>query len=276
MPRIVKGDGSTEDFDVAKLESSFAHSGAEPGLARSVAHRIAASVKAGMSTSDIYRNAYALLKKEEEGIAARYSMRRAIFDLGPTGFPFEDFISEVMRRRGFTVTTRSEVAGKCARHEVDVLLKKDGRTMGAELKFHNLPGYTTDLKTALYVEARFRDIRLGAEHRGERCVIDEGWLITNTKFTTTAIAFAECSGITLLGWSYPQNASLAALIRETGVYPLTILSSLTRRDKEALLRNGVALCESLVEDERALDSAGIPRKKHAAIRKESAAVCGIG
>lgn len=275
MPTIVKGDGSREPFEAQKLEASLKRSGAEPELATRIAEKIAATVKDGMTTTEIYKNAYKLLHKEEKVSAARYSMRRAILDLGPTGYPFEDFVSEMMRLRGYKTKLRQVIDGKCTKHEVDVVFEKDGHTIGAELKFHNQPGFKTDLKTALYVEARYRDIVIGAEERGEKCAIDEGCLMTNTKFSRTAIDFAECAGITLIGWSYPNEGNLLSMIQETGVYPITVLSSLSRKEKGKLLMDGVALCRSVAQDPESLLRAGISKSKHQQIIAESTAVCAV-
>lgn len=275
MPTIVKGDGTREEFDVSKLTSSMERSGAPKELAKEVAEKVAGTVKDGMTTTEIYRNAYKLLHKEEKVTAARYSMRRAILDLGPTGYPFEDFVSEMMRLRGYNTQLRQVIKGKCTTHEVDVVFEKDGHTIGAELKFHNQPGFKTDLKTALYVEARYRDIVLGAEEGGKKCAIDEGCLITNTKFSRTAIEFSECAGINLIGWSYPHEGNLLEMIRETGVYPVTVLSSLSKKEKEHLLMDGVALCRTVAEDPDSLLRAGISKSKHQQIIAESTAVCAV-
>jgi len=275
MATIVKGDGSREEFEVGKLVSSMKRSGAEYELAQKIAEKVAATVRDGMTTTEIYRNAYKELAKEEKVTAARYSMRRAILELGPTGFPFEDFVSEMMRLRGYTSKVRQVIRGKCASHEVDVVFEKDNYTVGAELKFHNVPGFKTDLKTALYVEARFRDILEGAKLSGKESDIDEGLLITNTKFSSTAISFAECAGLKLLGWSYPSEGNLLDMIRETGVYPLTVLSSLTKKEKTMLLMQGAALCRSVAEDPEVLLKAGIPKRKHQEVIAESTAVCAV-
>jgi hypothetical protein len=264
MPVIVKGDGSTEVFDASKLERSLKHAGAPAGLAERITGDITASVHDGMTTTEIYRNAFTVLHKEEKLSAARYSMRRAILDLGPTGFPFEDYISELMRARGYTVQTRVVMPGACAEHEVDVVMKKDGRTIGAELKFHNTPGFKTDLKVALYVKARFDDI-------GKK--VDEGWLITNTKFTENAISYASCAGITLVGWNHPQGKGLADMIQESKLYPVTVLTDLSGAEKERLLAGGVPLCRMIAENPDVLAKAGIPPGKRERIVAESAALC---
>lgn len=273
--QIVKGDGTQEEFDVRKLEESFKRSGTPPDVASKTAAEVARTVQSGMTTTEIYKNAYKLLKKKEKVIAARYSMRRAILELGPTGFPFEDYVCELMRAYGYTATVRQTLKGRCSEHEVDVVLSKGDQHIGAELKFHNAPGFKTDLKTALYVRARYWDIEYGAKDRNEQCAIDEAWLVTNTKFTKHAIEYAKCAGITLLGWSYPLDKNLADMIQETGVYPVTVLSGLSKNEKRQLLRSGVTLCKMISEDPSVLKKAGIVQRKHANIVSESRSLCGM-
>ena len=43
-------------------------------------------------------------------------------------------------------------------HEVDVVAKKDNMVFFLECKYHNHRGTYSDIKTALYVHARFVDI----------------------------------------------------------------------------------------------------------------------
>lgn len=275
MPEIVKGDGTRELFNILKLADSLVRSGADPELANRIAEKTAATIVDGMTTSAIYKNAYKILHKEEKVAAARYSMRRAILELGPTGFPFEDYMSELMRARGYQVKTRVFVEGKCAEHEVDLVMQKEGRTIGAELKFHNQPGYKTDIKIALYVRARFTDIDAAFEVNHKEPHIHEGWLITNTKFTENAIDYASCAGIHLLGWDYPNKGNLADMIRETKVYPITVLSTLTNAEKNRLLASQVPLCSAVLSNPDALLRAGVPEKRMKNVIAESTALCNL-
>lgn len=275
MPTIVKGDGTVEPFRTQKLIDSMKRSGADEDIAKHVAETIGGSIKDGASTSEIYKNAFSMLKKEERVTAARYSMRRAILELGPTGFPFEKFVAALMHAKGYETSYDVTVQGRCIDHEVDVVMRKDGKTIGAELKFHNTPGFKTDLKTALYVRARYWDIEWGAKDRNEKAGIDEGWLVTNTKFTSKAIEYSNCSGIKLLGWSYPNGGSLSDLIRETGVYPITVLTSLSQTEKIRLLQSGVTMCHMVGQNPDILKTIGISDKKQEHVIQESLAVCKI-
>lgn len=274
MAIVVKGDGTREVFELRKLEQSLARSGAPQDIVAKVARSIGDGVRDGMTTSDIYRRAHALLGREERTFAARYSVRRALLDMGPTGYPFEDYFCELMRAKGYTASVRQIIEGRCTTHEVDVVLSRGDERIGCELKFHNVPGFKTDLKTALYVRARFSDIEDRARDLGQTCDIREGWLVTNTKFTAQAIEYAECAGIRLLGWSYPGRDNLADLIDETGLYPLTVLTTLSKKEEALLLKSQVTLCRDVARDPSVLARAGIPRRKHAAIVAESTSLCG--
>ena len=174
-----------------------------------------------------------------------------------------------MRAKGYKTRTRVMVKGRCIEHEVDVVLDKDGKTIGAELKFHNTPGFKTDLKTALYVRARYWDIQWGAEDRKEKAGIDEGWLVTNTKFTGNAIDYASCSGIKLLGWSYPKQNGLLEEMCRAKVYPVTTLTTLSRAEKRLLVEQGVVAVDELLRGSSSLDVLRLSPSRIGEIRAEA-------
>src|SRR3569832_326046 len=148
---ITKADGEQERFDPVKLERSLKSAGASSTSRARILAQMLHELKPLMTTEDIYRRAFELLKKEEEmPVAARYSVKRAVFALGPSGFPFEQFLSEVLRAHGWSVQTDVTLMGRCAPHEVDVLAQKGGMRVGIEAKYHNEPGGKTDIKDALY------------------------------------------------------------------------------------------------------------------------------
>ena len=157
---VTKADGEQEIFDPAKLEHSLALSGASTTMRAKVLAHVLRELKPGMMTEEIYRHAFDILRREEvTPVAARYSIKRAVFALGPSGFPFEQFLAEVFRGHGWKAQTGVALNGRCAPHEVDVLAEKDGKRIGIEAKFHNDPGGKTDIKDALYVHARYEDLR---------------------------------------------------------------------------------------------------------------------
>lgn len=245
MTDIVKADGTVEPFDMAKLEVSLRRAGASRDTIARICKSIALTLLTGMSTHDIYRRAFTLLRREERSTAARYSLRRALFELGPTGHPFEDFVAELFRLEGWDVEWRKLVRGKCVTHELDIYAKRGNEHLAAELKYHNDPGYKTDVKVALYVKARFDDIWQCDPKTGATCPLDSGFLITNTKFTDQAIQYARCANIGLVGWSYPTEGNLYDRIIAAQMYPITALTTLRKAEKRLLLEEGVVTTDML-------------------------------
>ncbi len=271
---ITKADGETEQFDIQKLISSLEKAQGSKKTVQEVSRNVQGNLRPGMSTDQIYRKAFSALKKLERPVAARYSMKRAILDLGPSGFPFEDFVAEIFRAKGLSVERGKIMQGSCAEHEVDIVASSDKSFAVGEIKFHNDLGLKSDLKVALYVHSRVEDLRKHRIKHGER-PIDEGWLITNTSFTRAAIQYAQCAGLKTIGWTYPRYGNLQDLIEETRLHPITCLTSLTQGDKIALMQKGIVLCKSIDENQRALSTAGITGGKLIRALDEGKKLCGI-
>lgn len=245
---IIKANGRHESFDKEKLRGSLLNSGASDDVAQQVLDHIIPELKNGMTTSDIYEHAFDFLKTIKRPIARSYSLRRAVMELGPTGFPFEDFIAEVLKAKGFTCETRQTLMGGCVPHEVDVVAYNAKKLLIAEAKFHNELGTKSDLKVALYVKARFDDLRDNVyDYGGEDRKITDAWLITNTKFSSTAIHYGECQNLTMIGWNYPEKGNLQDMIEEEVLHPITALSTLSKGDKRLLIEKSIVLCSTIKE-----------------------------
>lgn len=241
---VKKASGELQEFSQEKLRRSLERSGAEPMLSDEVVAHISSQVYDGVPTKVIHARAFAMLKSHKKTFAARYNLKRAIFALGPSGFPFEKYAARLFDTMGYATQVGVIVPGKCVSHEIDVVLTK-GNTHGfAECKFHNVPGTKCSVQTPLYVYARFEDIceREGKPFRGDRN--REGWLVTNTRFTDDALAYGSCAGLKLLGWNTgPLGESLERLIDARGLHPVTCLTSLKKEQVRQLLAAGVVLCQ---------------------------------
>lgn len=259
MIYITKADGSKQPFDQKKLETSLAQAQASPDTIARIVEHLQGELKAGTTTAELYKHAFFLLHKFEKHAAMKYSLRRALMDLGPTGFPFEKYVARLFAERGFTVLTDQVVQGGCVEHEVDVVAWNDHKLIMAEAKFHNQLGVKSDLKTALYVKARFDDLREATFFYGKRRRVDEGWLITNTKFTSTAIEYGMCKGLTMVGWNFPATGNLQQMIEDGNLHPVTCLSSLTRGQAAQLVSRGVVLCKELVGHRGLLEDIGLAK-----------------
>ncbi|MCC6563755.1 restriction endonuclease [Candidatus Uhrbacteria bacterium] len=274
MPQItlIKASGEREPFREEKLISSLERAGASPKLARDIAKAIRPDLRDGMSTRELYRLAFRRLRKEGGGLAARYNLKQAIFALGPSGFPFERFVSRIFSERGYSVEVGKTLRGRCVTHEVDVVATKDRKHLMVECKFHNQQGFKTNVKTSLYVKARFDDIR-DADAPGHEPRIHEGWLVTNTRLTSDAVAYASCSGIRAVGWSHPKSGSLQDMIEESGLHPLTCLTSLSVGQKRQALEQGSVLCRDIERDPDLLSKIGLSVAESGRVLTEIKDVC---
>lgn len=254
---IIKSTGEKELFDVRKLEASLSRAGASKSSVDLIAEHILKEVRDGMSTGEIYAHAFSLLRRYEKPVALKYSVRRAVMELGPSGFPFEKFIAELFKARGFKAETNLIARGHCVEHEIDIIAWNDLKLIIAEAKFHNDIGLKSDLKVVLYVKARFDDLKeTYFTVEGKKRKYDEAHLITNTKFTSSAIEYAECAGLALIGWNYPAQGNLHNIIEDFNLHPITALTALSGSEKRDLLSQGIVLSKQL-SDKNVLKNAGI-------------------
>ncbi|KKU66576.1 MAG: ATP-cone domain protein [Parcubacteria group bacterium GW2011_GWA2_47_16] len=270
---IIKADGTREEFHSDKLLDSLTRAGASNEVRDKIVHHIAGEIEDGMSTSAIYRHAFELLHKFETPVAARYSLKRAIADLGPSGFPFEKFVAEIFKAKGYETLTDQIVQGSCIDHEMDVVAWNENKLVMAEAKFHNELGMKSDLKVALYVKARFDDLKDREFVYGTKRHLDEGILITNTNFTEKAIQYCECEGVKLIGWNYPQVGNLHDMIEDVSLHPITCLTSLSNSEKRNLMEKGVVLCKSVRDNVETLFASGLSPEVIERAKRESAFLC---
>lgn len=244
---VIKTDGTPEAFEAHKLKQSLLKSGATPSEVESIVSEVESIMYDGMKTQEIYRHAFELLRSSETTVAARYSLRRALFNLGPTGFPFEDFLSRLFTFEGYKTRTRIILQGHCAEHELDVAAYKDDHSFVAEAKFHSQPGMKSDLQVVLYSFARLHDLRDTKICFEDICGIKELMVVTNTKFTSAAEKYAMCSGLKLLSWDFPKENNLHDRIQRSGLYPVTVLQTLSTSQKRILIDKGIIVCTDLIE-----------------------------
>jgi len=272
---ITKANGEKEIFDIEKLKNSLRRAGASELVIEDVSKKVSEVLFDGVSTHEIYQKAFELLREKEKYTATKYSLRRAITELGPQGFPFEDFIGEIFREKKYKVEIGKIINGLCVLHELDVTAINDDEFIGVEVKFHTRTGVKSDLKTVLYVKARFDDLMKGKYYRDVvKTRKQRRLIVTNTKFTSRAVQYGECAGIELIGWNYPNKGNLQDLIDETHLHPITALQSLTKNEKKELLNQGIVLCKDIRIGRYALlKPFGIPENRIAEVIKEVEELC---
>lgn len=252
---VTKADGIREIFYYRKLEDSLRKNGASEEVIKEIINKISEYSHDGITTNEIYRKAFSILKRKQKSAAVRYSLKRAIAMLGPTGFPFEKFIAEIFKAQGYETLNGIIVKGKCAEHEIDVVAWKDDKLVFVEAKFHTDFSAKSDLKVALYVKARYDDILgLPFTFGGKERILNEGWLITNTKFSSAAIGYGECQRLNMVGWNYPYGNNLHNMIEREELIPVTALNSINTAEKNKFLNQGIVLSKTLLDEKILKDS----------------------
>lgn len=248
---VIKTNGEKELFDYKKLESSLQKIKTPDDMISQIISQISAETKEGqlITTHDIYKRVFSILRRIHKPIAARYSLKKAVAMLGPTGFPFEKFVAELFKAEGYETITDQIIQGKCVEHEIDVVAWKKEELVMVEAKFHTDFNLKSDLKIVLYVKARYDDI-FGQEYNfgGEKRKLTEGWIVTNTKFSTTAIQYGQCQpALKFIGWNYPYDNNLHHMIERYELIPLTALTSISTTEKNIFLSKGIILSKSLLD-----------------------------
>lgn len=271
--KVRKYSGEITDFSTKKLSQSLLKSGASENDVQAIIEKIAGQLYDGIPTKKIYKIAGSLLKKVSASHAARYNLRSAIQLLGPAGFFFEKFVARLFLHDGCQTKTNLILRGKCVSHEVDVIIKKDGVITMAECKFHSSQAGHSDVKVPLYILSRFNDLKQNTHELFSKSdKIDHCLIVTNNRFTADAIAFATCSGLQLLGWDYPAE-NIKAKIDQSGLYPITCLTTMSRMEKEKLLILDIILVKELIEHPETLRQIGISTNRQKNIITEAASLC---
>ncbi|MFK5959011.1 MAG: restriction endonuclease [Lutibacter sp.] len=273
---IKKNSGELEPFSFQKLQNSLQRSGASTEVTHKIIECIKPKLYNGISTKEIYSNAFSLLKKHNRLHASKFSLKKAIFDLGPTGYPFERLVGALLKQKGFKTKVGIILPGKCVTHEIDVLAEKDSYTYAIECKFHLKPNHANNVKIPLYINSRFLDIQEQWNKNPQKTsFLKQGWIVTNTKFTEDAINYAKCAGLLLLSWDYPKNNGIKNNIDEFGLYPITVLTSLTKREKKLLIENDVILTKELLETSIILKKIGFSDVKVRKVLSEAQNLCDL-
>lgn len=258
-------------FDPEKLHRSLKRVGAQETIINEIIDEVTTLLTPGMSTRTIYQIAFKLLRKKSRVSAAKYHLKRAILHLGISGYPFEKYFSELMRYQGYQIQNNQIIHGHCVNHEVDVIAKTDNTEIFVECKYHHRPGIKCDVTISLYFKARFTDIQQGYKNLGNKKL--EGWLVTNTRFSSDALQYGRCAGLNLISWDYPETGNLREIIEPSGLYPITCVTNLTKAEINQLIENNIILCKTIHDDPRLLDTLRIPEPRRESILQQCKTLC---
>jgi Holliday junction resolvase-like predicted endonuclease len=271
---VLKASGELEPYDEGKLRKSLKNAGASTLLIDHITQSVREKIVDGISTQKIYREAFRLLHTRSTKSAGRYRLKEAIFELGPTGYHFETFVAELLKRLGYETEIGVIVQGDCVSHEIDVIAHKEDEYYMIECKFHNRSENRCNVKVPLYIQARFQDVKKNwSKLPGHKNKNHKGWVVTNTRFTEDAQMYGKCVGLNLLSWDYPEKNGIRDLIGRVRLHPVTCLSSLNKQEKELLLKNDVLFCKQICENKNILSEIGIDKRKINRISKEASEIC---
>jgi len=273
---IVKYSGDVVAFDVDKLINSLRRSQASEELIQQIVGQVEDQLYEGITTKKIYQMAFKMLKGKSRVSASKYKLKKALMELGPSGFPFEKLVGKLLAHEGFSTQVGVIVQGNCVQHEVDVIAQKDNTHYMIECKYHSDQGRFCNIKIPLYIHSRFLDVEKQWERqKGHEAKLHKGGVYTNTRFTSDAVKYGKCVGLLLTSWDYPIGDGLKDRIDKSGLHPLTALTTLTKAEKTKLLDKGIVLCKELHETPKILEQVGVPKSRHKKVLEDSRELCGI-
>jgi hypothetical protein len=276
MPKtVIKASGHEEAFDFQKLMRSLVRSGATEDVASDIARKVEIQISPSSHTRHIYRLAKKMLRQYSHASGMKYSIKKALAYLGPSGFPFEKYFAKILAAYGYTVELNSIIDGYCIHHEVDIVASKDQEQFVIECKYHSEGGKATDVKVALYVHSRVEDIKKASELRKGDMNIKRGWLVTNTRCTSDAIRYAECVGLKIVSWGYPEADSLEKMIEGRRLYPVTILASVKKQSLDALFSRDIVFAQDIadMDEETFIRKSGLDDRTARALKGEADKLC---
>lgn len=272
---VKKYSGEEVLFSREKLDRSLERSGASEEIREQVYNELKEKMYDGITTEQIYRMAFKLLRKKKRSTAARYSLRKGIMELGPSGYPFEQMVGAVIQSMGYEAKVSQVVNGHCVSHELDVVARNGDELFMVECKFYNSQGKNCNVQVPLYIHSRFNDVKKTWEQDPANQGLKlSGWVVTNTRFTGDAIDYGKCAGLNMISWDYPRGKSLKELVEASGLFPITVLTSLTRKQKEILLKHDVVLCRQLLQKPEAFGRLGLSQNLQQKVLDEAKDLCG--
>lgn len=268
MIQVIKQSGEIEPLREEKIKSCVARVGGSYELGEKITKEITKKLPPKITSEELYKRVFERLKKENPLFSIKLNLKKAIFDLGPSGFPFEKYFSELLKFFGYKTEINLFLEGKCVKHEIDILATKsrtradytqtdvDGALINAgmsqmvedkfliECKFHQRWGTKCEVQTPLYVFSRVLDIN------DKNNTNYTPWLATNTRLTFDAIDYSECQNIKITSWRYPFCESLEQMIEKSKKYPITILISGNFQIYQKLISQNIVLAEDLLKYEK--------------------------
>jgi len=236
---IKKNSNDYEALNEEKYKKSLKRSGLNLKMREKIVHEVG-GIENYFSTKDLHKATYKAILKHSKLYAANYNIKQAIYNLGPTGYPFEILCAQMLEAKGYKTKVSCMVRGVNVRHEVDVIAQRDDQNIYCECKFHSQKLSKNNIKVPLYVHSRYLDIKDANPHLTFKYA-----LFSNTDFSKDAIKYAKGVDLLLYSMNYPKKDTFCNIIKKYKVYPVSVLKSLRVKDFKALLDNKIVVIKQV-------------------------------
>lgn len=242
---VTKANGSRQLFDREKIIRTCLRMGATRKIAYKIVKEIETQLYDGIRTEKILKLTFDLLRVYKPSINHFLDLRKglSLMDSKPE---FEKFVQTLLDAHGFEVSPNRLLKGRCVKHEVDGIARKDGLTYFIEAKHHQNSHSPTGLDESRIARAVLEDVTEGYELGKNNLKIDQAMIVTNTRFSEHAKIYGKCRNILQIGWSFPSKMHLQDLIEKKKAYPLSCIKGLKRSTRIRLVNSGILLIKQLM------------------------------
>ena len=114
---IIKADGRKVPFDPNKVIGTCIRAGASRKEAKRIAKNTLSLIENEFTTREVYKIVLSNISKIDGGkvIQHRYKLKESIMNMGPAGFPFESFISQILSN--FTVDSPTALTAELTQND---------------------------------------------------------------------------------------------------------------------------------------------------------------
>ena len=245
---MIKADGSKQLFDKGKVVRTCLRMGASPELAMEVADKVEDRVCEGMPTSKVLQLIFRFMRRDKPDLRYLFDLRKGLSLMGSKP-EFELFVLVLLAHQGFEVTANRILKGRCVEHEVDGIARKDGVTYFVEAKHHLSYHALTGLDESRIARAVLEDVSESFQLGRTDLKIDKAMIVTNTRYSEHAMKYGQCRDIMQVGWNYPFNEGLEAIIEEKRLHPLSCIRVLSDEVRLRLVDCGVVLISQLLAED---------------------------
>jgi Holliday junction resolvase-like predicted endonuclease len=249
MPVLVtKSDGSKQVFRKEKVIDTCIRMGATREVAEGVADRVERRIYDGIESKRVLSMIFRQLGRYDPSVKHHIDLRMALAMMEPKP-DFEQYIRILLKEQGYQVTPNAIIRGKCVEHEIDAIAKKDEKTFIVEVKHHSNHHTLSGLDVDRISRATLEDITEGFELGLNSINVDKAMIVCNVKLSDHAKRYADCRGIEHIGWRFPPDRGIDAMIEEKKLYPITYLKNLDSTTMRRLAGGGVLLLKQLAESD---------------------------